>query len=132
MHFVHVLCLLDFATLFTIANPGPTVLHTSFYIELPQAMQMMINTNGVNYNLATWLGAADLSTLSCDDLRTLVLKPCLQDGPITLAENNFNLTEANIDSTKVRKDIQARLQADLPRNLYPALPGVQQPTPHGS
>ena len=107
-------------------------LRTSFYIELPQAKQMMINVDGINYNLTTWLGVADLSTLSRDDLRTLVLEPCLQDGPIALAENNFNLTEANIDSTKVREDIQARLQADLPRNLYPALPGVQRPTPHGS
>ena len=84
-------------------------LRTSFYIELPQAKQMMINVDGINYNLTTWLGVADLSTLSRDDLRTLVLEPCLQDGPIALAENNFNLTKTNIDSTKVRKDIYVQI-----------------------
>ena len=123
VRFVRVLCLLDFATLFTIANPGPTVLHTSFYIERPQATQMTINTNGVNYNLTTWLGAVDLSTLSCDDLRTLVLKPCPKRGGHRLHEGGRGY---------LRADHQARLQADLPRNLYPALPGVQRPTPHGS
>jgi hypothetical protein len=66
---------------------------------------MMVNANGINYNLTTWLGAADLSTLSYNDLCTLVLKPCLQDGSIPLAEKDFNLTEANINSTTVSKDI---------------------------
>jgi hypothetical protein len=45
VRFVHVLCLLDFSNLFTIPNPGPTVLHVSFYIELPQSMQVMTGGN---------------------------------------------------------------------------------------
>ncbi len=109
VRFVHVLCFLDFSNLFNIPNPGPTVLRASFYIQLPQSTQVMTGGNNVNYNLATWHGVADLSTLSLDDLCILVLKPCLQDGPITLAENDFNLTKANINLTKVYKDIYARI-----------------------
>jgi hypothetical protein len=39
--FVRVLCSLDFSNLFTIPNPGLTVLHASFYIKLPQSTQVM-------------------------------------------------------------------------------------------
>jgi hypothetical protein len=56
-----------------------------------------------------WHGMVNLSMLSRDDLCILVLEPCLQDRPIALMENNFNLTGANIDSTKVCEDIYARI-----------------------
>jgi hypothetical protein len=69
----------------------------------------MAHANGAAYNLTTWHGVEDLSTLTCQQLRTLILEPCLQDGPITLMPNDFNLSEANIDSTKIWENIQEKI-----------------------
>ena len=96
VHFVRVLCSLDFTPLFTIVNPGPTILRVSFHVELPQMTVAMAHANGATYNLTTWHGIEDLSTLTREQLRTLILEPCLQDGPIALMPNDFNLSEANI------------------------------------
>ena len=62
-------------------------------------------------NLATWHGESDLSTLTCAQFRTLILEPCLQlqDGHIALMPNDFNLSEANVDSTKIREDIHGKI-----------------------
>ena len=68
----------------------------SFYIELPQMTVAMAYANGTANNLTTWHGVEDLSTLTHKQLRTLILEPCLQDGPIALMPNDFNLSEANI------------------------------------
>ena len=107
--FVRVPCLLDFASLFTIANPGPTMLRVSFYVELPQTTVVMATAGGTAYNLTTWHGPANLPAMTREQLRTLILEPCLQGGPIALMPNDFNLSEANIDSTKIRDDIHGKL-----------------------
>jgi len=109
VRFVRVLCSLDFASLFTIVNPGLTMLRVSFYIELPQMTVAMATAGGAAYNLTTWHGDADLSTLTREQFRTLILEPCLQDGPIALMPNDFNLSEANVDSTKIREDIHGKI-----------------------
>ena len=109
VRFVRVVCSLDFSSLFTIPNPGPAVLRVSFYVELPQTTVAMTRAGGAAYNLTTWHGAGDLSTLSRADLRSLILDPCLQDGPIALLPNDFNLSEANVDSAKIREDIHGKI-----------------------
>jgi hypothetical protein len=44
----------------------------------------MINGNGVAYNLNSYLGPADLRTLTPYVVRTTILNPVLQDGPVFL------------------------------------------------
>jgi hypothetical protein len=105
--YVRVSCTVDYAWLITV--PGPTMLHVAFYIELPQTMRVMVNGVGGNYNLTSWLGAADLSTLSCAEVCKNILKPCLHDGPITLSVADFNLAEANVDAKTIWDTIQAKI-----------------------
>jgi hypothetical protein len=69
----------------------------------------MTNGHGHAYNLTSWLGAADLLMLSAEEVRTLILQPSLQDGPITLCKSDYNLMEANVDSKGVRKTINAKI-----------------------
>ena len=109
VRFVRVTSNVDFSSLVRIPNYGPVVLRVGFYIELPQTTVGMINGNGVAYQLTTWHGAADLSTLSRDDVRTLILEPCLQDGPILLRPADFNLGEVNIDPTTIRESISTKI-----------------------
>jgi hypothetical protein len=63
----------------------------------------------VAYNLTMWHGAADLSTLTSEDVCMQILEPCLQDGPIALRPTNFNLGDANIDTSAIRKTIHAKI-----------------------
>jgi hypothetical protein len=108
IRYVHVSCTIDYARLITV--PGPTILRIlGFYIKLPQTTGVMINGVGVNYNLTSWLGAADLSTLTRVEVRATILEPCLRDGPITLSVADFNLIEANVDAKTICNTIQAKI-----------------------
>ena len=48
------------------------------------AILPLLNGVGVNYNLTTWHGAANRSSLSSQDVHLLILDVVLQDGPIAL------------------------------------------------
>ena len=48
------------------------------------AILPLLNGVGVNYNLTTWHGAANHSTLSSQDVHLLILDVILQDGHIAL------------------------------------------------
>jgi hypothetical protein len=107
VRYVRVSCTINFAQLISI--PGPTVLRVGFYIELPQTTRVMTNGVGANYNLTSWLGADDLRSQTRDEVRSLILEPCLCNGPITLGVADFNLAEANVDSETIRDTIQAKI-----------------------
>jgi hypothetical protein len=107
VRYVRVSCTIDFSRL--IAVPGPTVLCVGFYVELPQTTRVMVNGVNANYNLTSWLGADDLSSLTRNEVRAQILEPCLRDGPITLSVANFNLAEANVDAETIRDTIQAKI-----------------------
>ena len=77
VRFVRVICLLDVASLFTITNPGPTMLCVSFYVKLPQTTVAMATAGGAAYNLTTCHGPADLSAMTREQFRMLILEPCL-------------------------------------------------------
>ena len=109
LRFVRVTCSIDFTGLVTVANYGPTILRVGYYLELPQTTVPMTDGNGADYNLTTWHGVADLSTLIADEVRTRLLEPTLQDGPIALRPADFNLGEANIDVGSIRESIQAKI-----------------------
>ena len=108
--FVHVSSVIDFAPL-AIGHhvPGPTILCSQYYIELPQTTRVLTNGIGVAYNLTTWHGVDDLSTLSVADIRLLILDVVIQNGPIALLQADFNLGEANIDSNGLVEKIHAKI-----------------------
>ena len=62
--FVRVSLALDFSDLSTIDPPPACVLRGTYYIELPQGTVPLTNGAGNAYNLTTYLGPADLTTLS--------------------------------------------------------------------
>ena len=99
VRFVRVNCTIDFSPLITTPRYGMSILCTSFYMKLPQTTVVMQNHRSADYNLTTWHGAANLATLTPDQVRTQILKPCLHMGPITLGAASFNLTDAQIDDT---------------------------------
>jgi hypothetical protein len=105
--YVRVSCTINYARLITV--PGPTILSVSLYIEHPQTTRVMINGVGVNYNLTSWLGAANLSTLTRAEVRLTILEPCLHNGPITLSVADFNLAVANVDAKLICDTIQAKI-----------------------
>jgi len=110
VHFVRVSSVIDFAPV-SIGHHllGPTILCSQYYIELPQMTRVLTNGVGVAYNLTTWHGVDDLSTLSVADVRLLILNVVIQNGPIALLQADFNLGKANIDSNGLVKKIHAKI-----------------------
>ena len=108
--FAHVSSVIDFSPL-TIGHhvPGPTILRSQYYIELPQTTRVLTNGVGVAYNLTTWHGVDDLSTLLVANIRLLILDVVIQSGPIALLQADFNLGEANIDSNGLVETIHAKI-----------------------
>ncbi len=71
--------------------------------------RVMVNSMGVNYNLTSWLGADDLSSLTREEVRAQILEPCLRDSPITLGVADFNLAKVNVDAETIHDIIQAKI-----------------------
>jgi hypothetical protein len=109
VRFVRVQLNLNFASLVPSGVQGLTILRVEFYIELPQSSCNMLNGNAQNYSLTSWLGAADLRTISATDFTRNVLAHTLQDGPIDLLCPNFNLTSAKTDSTNIEAEISLKI-----------------------
>jgi hypothetical protein len=76
---------------------------------MPSEIAVLVNGTGGNYNLTTWHGSSDLSTLLSANVRRLTLNVCLQDGPIALLQAGFNLGKANINATSLIKKINAKI-----------------------
>jgi hypothetical protein len=69
----------------------------------------MTNGAGAAYNLVSFLGVNDLRTLTPPEVKTVLLDPCLQDGPVLLKASNFNLQNANTDSMEISLDIEQKI-----------------------
>jgi hypothetical protein len=61
------------------------------------------------YNLVSFLRAEDLCTLTPPEVQRVLLDACLQDGPVLLKASNFNLQNANTDSTDIPLDIEQKI-----------------------
>jgi hypothetical protein len=109
VHFVCVICTINFTGLVLMPNYGPTTLCIGFYLELPQSTVAMVNGINQAYNLTIWHGAANLTSLTSDKACVQILEPTLQDGPIALRPANFNLGNANIDTNAIRKMIYTKI-----------------------
>jgi hypothetical protein len=69
----------------------------------------MTNGAGTNYNLTTWHGVSDFTTLTQAQVRADILEPCLHDGTVTLRAADFNLNKVQIDYTSINETIQAKI-----------------------
>jgi hypothetical protein len=110
VQFVHVQCSLDFAPLITVEPyPISSTLCVSYYIELLQTMQGMMNGNNVAYNLTSYLGNGDLCTLLPEMVCDTILRPVLQDGHVLLEAPDFNLQNATTNSTGIAMEVDAKI-----------------------
>jgi hypothetical protein len=68
-------------------------------------------TNGVGgaYNRVSFLGVDDLHLLTPPDVQTFLLDATLQDGPVLCKASDFNLQNANTDSTDIALDIEQKI-----------------------
>eukprot|EP00956_Cyclotella_meneghiniana_P037710 scaffold143282_cov76-Cyclotella_meneghiniana.AAC.1 len=74
-----------------------TVLRAAYYVELPQGTQAVTNANGAVRQLTTFLGVADLRTLSKEEFQRDILANVPQVGPMDLVEAPFNVPTAATD-----------------------------------
>jgi hypothetical protein len=115
--FVRIQLELDFADL-TIAtsNPAPNVvLWGEYFIQLPQSSRDLVNGGNAAYTLTSWLGPADLRTMSTVAVQRDILGITHQDGPYNLLALSFNLTSCRTDSTAIYgelKSLVVRLASD--------------------
>ena len=107
--FVHVQLELDFADL-TIATAAPApnvILQGEYYIQLPQSYIDLTNSNGTGYRLTTWLGVANLRTLSHEAIQRDIINVTNQDGPFDLLARTFNPTTCRTDSKEVYGELKS-------------------------
>jgi len=110
VRFVRVQCTLDFADLITTDTcPVGTILRVSYHMELPQDTRAMINGAGAAYTLVSFLGVDDLRTLPPEMVKTQILSPVHQDGPVMPAASDFNLQNANTDSVSIAAEIDGKI-----------------------
>jgi hypothetical protein len=69
----------------------------------------MTNGAGTNYNLTTWHGISNFTTLTQAQVRADILKLCLHDGTVILRAADFNLNKVQIDDTSINETIQAKI-----------------------
>ena len=139
VRFVRVKLTLDFTPL--LRNPLPAggiqpVLKADYYIELPQTSVAVLNGNGVARNLVTWHGAADLRTLTADQVKTDILQQCFQDSPILIKQTDSFSTTVRTDSTEIMETITNNiLKIALPTilsNLFMELCPNYSDQPHAA
>ena len=117
VHFVQVQLNLDFAGLVPRGVQGLTILQVEFYIELPQSLHDMMNSNNQPYRLTAWLGDAELRAIAAANFACDVLTHTLQDGPIDLLRPDFNLTSAKTGLSNIEAEISSKI-------IYLASPSV--------
>jgi hypothetical protein len=109
VRFLHVQVSLDFAHLLGAGHVGPTVLKLMYYLKSPQQLANMMNGVGAAYVLSTYHGSTNIAKMSARDVSDNIIGPCLQRGPIPLSGADFNLQEANINSTTVKDQLISKL-----------------------
>jgi hypothetical protein len=107
--FVHVQLSVNFINLVTVANPGPATLRIEYYIKLPQSTCQMTNNRGCAYTLTTFLGTANLHTLTSQQIQAKILNHTVQDGPVKLQPASFGATSARMDPLAIQDKIQGKI-----------------------
>ena len=136
VRFVRVTNTLDMNQLITLDPPGTNTLRVSYYIELPQGTRAMTNAAGNAYNLTTYLGPDDLTTLDRDTITADILSHTLQTGPMNLVPGAFNLADCGTDTIEIAQEIEKRLFAiawdQILRNVFVELCPGYTDQPHAA
>jgi hypothetical protein len=137
VRFVRLELSLDFRPLCTAAGPNDqTILRTNYYVELPQTTTAILDGHGHGRNLTTFHGAADLRTLSVDQLTADILAHVPQGGPILLGESQPFVNSATIDDTTAWESIsRAILKLAVPtveRTIFETLCPNYSAQPHAA
>ena len=69
----------------------------------------MADGRGTSYTLVSFLGIDDLRSLNPDDVKTDILTPVLQNGPVLLQASNFNLQTVNTNSQEIAAEIDGKI-----------------------
>jgi hypothetical protein len=105
-----------------------------FFIQLSQDSVNLQNALGNPYPLTTFLGAADLRTLSVADVQRDILRATHQDGPFDLLEPSFNLTPCRTNSTvtysKLKSQVVCLASATIHQQLFEVLVHGNSMEPH--
>jgi hypothetical protein len=111
--FVCVQCTLDFAKVAGLITIDPylasTMIRALYYIELPQGSRTLTNGAGAPCNLVSFLGAANLRTLTPAQVHVDILLVVQQDAPVLLQAYDFNLDATNTDSNNISIEIQWKI-----------------------
>jgi hypothetical protein len=65
----------------------------------------MTNGAGAAYVLTTYHGPANITAMTAEQVTNEIINPCLQRGPISLSGADFNLQEANTNSTIIKDQL---------------------------
>jgi hypothetical protein len=103
--YIRVQLSLDFAGLLGPQHVGASVIKLMYYIKLPQTLVNMTNGVGAAYVLTSYHGPADITLMTAEQVLVNIINPCLQRGPISLSRADFNLQEANTNSTTVKDQL---------------------------
>ncbi len=111
VQFVRVQLALDYADLnLNRIDPAPnTKLCEEYYIQLSQDTVNLVNVAGNAYHLTTFTGAANLRTLSIDEIKRDILGATHQDAPFTLLKPCFNLTSCRTDSRMIYGKLKSQV-----------------------
>jgi hypothetical protein len=69
----------------------------------------MLNLKNQGYTLVSFLGPVDLCLLLPDVMKTTILEPVLQDGPVLLGPLDFNLQDVNTISSGIGMEINRKI-----------------------
>ncbi len=97
---------LNFSNLNTIQLAFNMVFCGKYYMQLPQSTVQLTNTIGNQYCLTTFTGAANLCTLSAEEVQHQILDITHQDSPFDLLAPAFNLSSCQMDSLSIYGELK--------------------------
>jgi hypothetical protein len=107
--FVRVQLNLNYAPLANVNLSGPTVLQATYYIKLPLHLRALVNENGMQYSITTFIGPGDLRTPSPPEVRAQILDLTIQGNPLDLLPPSFNVRSARTDSITLQMEINQKI-----------------------
>ena len=89
-------------------SPRETV-QISYFAELPQSSKTVKNGTSVNRELVTWQGAADLGSLSEQEVQAEILAKTNQKGPAFLLSPSMGMSVCRLDTEGMGKEIRQQI-----------------------
>jgi hypothetical protein len=78
-------------------------------MQLPKDTVNLNNAAGNAYRLTTFTGAADLRTLSINDIKHAILRATHQDARFDLLEPSFNINSCRTNSTVIYGELKSQV-----------------------